>query len=725
MAAAAAVLGASLAVPGGAARATPADGPDPLRVDIRRLTPAVVPSADSSRSTVRIVGTVTNQSSEEWTDVNLHPVTSDQPITDRAALAEAAASDPATYIGDRITEAGTFDTVDSLLPGQSERFSLAIPRDQLDLPTTPGVYWLGVHAIGDSSLPRDGIADGRARAFVPQLPAGVGRPGRGPDGAGGRAPERVRTAVVVPVRAPVHHDPEGRVEDVAGWTRLLTEGGRLHDLLDLAGTSTGADLAWLVDPAVPATVAHLAAGNTARSLAPTGPGDEPGVAEEGPTPEESASEPDPAATPPDEDPLDGQDGELDEQEQAAAAAAQEWLDRFVDTMADREVLALPYGDLDVDAAAEHDPGTVATAVRRSDEVMGGLGVDAAPAITSVDGALSRKAVDLAPAEAVVLAEQSAFEAPPTTASSLVRVSGRRVLVTTAGTPAGPTPPRPDTPLALRQHLLSEAALAHLSGDLAPVVTVLPDTWHPEGASGLLPPGALRWLEAVEVGDLTSGRAPRTDAPLLRTAEQVARQLDLSAFVAASAVQGPAAVLDGILTQGSDVRAQVSDEALTTLSRASREHPQQALQRALAARRSLEAQLGSITLEAPESVTMSSATGSFAATLSNGLDQPVTVRVDAISDEDLQMAEEEVVELAPLARTRLILDVTTTRTGMHDVQLVVTDAEGRPLGSEASLPIRAARVSRIIWAIMAGGATLLFGAIAVRLVRRLRGGEAEE
>lgn len=708
-----AALGTSLVGQAGPALAAPAGEPDPLLVDITRLTPAVVPTGDA---TLRIVGTVSNQSTEEWTDVNLHAVTSDAPMTDADTLAEAAATDAATYIGDRITEAGTFDTVASLLPGETQRFVVEVPRTQLDIPSTPGVYWLGVHALGASSLPRDDFADGRARTFLPQVPADAGRPGRGP---AGKAPDQVGTAVVVPLRAPIHYTPRGRVGHPAGWTRTLSDGGRLHDLLDLAEGTAGVPLTWLVDPAVPAAVAHLAAGNPERSLAPPSDGDPDGEPTESPT--EAPTEDEPDATSSEGDADEGAPEEVDEAEQAVAAAAQEWLHRFRELMGEREVLALPYGDLDVDAAAEHDPDTIGTAVRRSREVLAGLGVDSAPAITSPDGSLSRQAIGLAPSDAVVILEDSAFETPPTTPGSLVRIAGHRVLVASSGASAGgPAPSRPDAPLALRQRLLSEAALALLAGDPAPVVAVLPDDWHPEDTAGMFATGALPWLDSVQVEELTDARAPRADTPLLRTQDQVDAALDLPAFVAASAMQGPAGVLDGILTNGSDVQTRVTDEALTTLSQANRTHPERSLARARAARAALEEQLRSITLEAPESVTMSSATGSFAATVANGLDQPVTVRVAAISDHDLQMAEEEVVELAPLARTRLILDVTTTRTGMHDVRLVVTDEEGRPLGAEAVLPIRAARVSRVIWAIMAGGAALLFGAIAVRLVGRLRG-----
>ena len=66
-------------------------------------------------------------------------------------------------------------------------------------------------------------------------------------------------------------------------------------------------------------------------------------------------------------------------------------------------------------------------------------------------------------------------------------------------------------------------------------------------------------------------------------------------------------------------------------------------------------------------------------------------------------------------------MTASRLGIHQVRLVVTDQDGTPLGGSASLPIRAAQVSAIIWYIMVFGAVLLFGTIAVRVVRQVRAG----
>lgn len=63
---------------------------------------------------------------------------------------------------------------------------------------------------------------------------------------------------------------------------------------------------------------------------------------------------------------------------------------------------------------------------------------------------------------------------------------------------------------------------------------------------------------------------------------------------------------------------------------------------------------------------------------------------------------------PLARSVVRYEASTTQAGIHNVRLAETTVDGVPIGSVAELPIRAGRVSAIIWIVMAGGALLLFG-----------------
>ena len=51
--------------------------------------------------------------------------------------------------------------------------------------------------------------------------------------------------------------------------------------------------------------------------------------------------------------------------------------------------------------------------------------------------------------------------------------------------------------------------------------------------------------------------------------------------------------------------------------------------------------------------------------------------------------------------------------------MTTDKRGTPLGATTGLTIRSAQVSNVIWLFLGIGCALLFGAIGVRLFRRVR------
>jgi hypothetical protein len=68
---------------------------------------------------------------------------------------------------------------------------------------------------------------------------------------------------------------------------------------------------------------------------------------------------------------------------------------------------------------------------------------------------------------------------------------------------------------------------------------------------------------------------------------------------------------------------------------------------------------------------------------------------------------------------VLLTARTDENGIHEVTLVVNDKRGTPLGASTALTIRSAQVSNVIWLFIGIGCALLFGAIGVRLFRRIR------
>jgi hypothetical protein len=670
---------------------------DPLAVTIDALTPSYIPN----KGPILISGSVTNRTEDAFTAINVHAFVSDAPITSSAELAENVLLDPEQYVGNRITTTGTFAHLDELAPGESSRFSIQVPRSEVAatsagvLAGTPGVYWFGVHALGDSVIPRDDTADGRARTFMPLVP---------------QTQKSVDTALVIPLRHQVAHEADGSIADVEDWARALGSGGALRSLVDFGASAGTRPVSWLVDPAVPDAVRALVAGNPPRSLDDTVGPDAPGGGES--PSEEPSGEPEPSESPTDD---------TDEQQPAPNAATEPgsiWLSKVQDALAGDDVLALPYGDLDVSAAAERNPQAYPLARQRSGTTLQPWDFPTIPAVAAPNGYLNPAAIDLVRRNSTILVTDRMFtdEAPP-----VARIGGRRLTVTSWSTEqGGPAPGDPLTAVALRQRILSEAAVRLLDPDRPPLVVVLPQNWHPDTTLGFFGGLEVDWLRLTGVDSISSRRGTPVAADSLDyPPAQVRRELDAANFTSATALAEIGETLQNVLTRNDTVARTVADESLTTLSYASRGNPNAARADADASHAWIAGQLGSIQVDAPRAVTLASSSGRFATTLTNRLDHPVSVRISAVTDEPLTIDAPETIDLAADSSTSVLLEAATDRLGVHNVRLLVTDEEGTPLGSSDQLPIRSVQVSQVIWLILAVGVALLFGTIAVRLFRRVR------
>jgi hypothetical protein len=683
------------------AAAAPAEDADPLVVHLDTIDPVVPRSGD-----VRITGTVTNVSDEPFTRINLHAFASQSPILDATALAASAEIDPAEYVGERVTVPGTFATVDTLEPGQSAPFADTVPVELLNIPDEPGVYWIGIHALGDSSVPRDGVADGRARTFIPVVDRGNGTQ---------------EVSVVLPIRHRVWYDAEGRVGGADRWAKRFAEGGSLDGVLDMAESAGTMPYSWLVDPAVLWAITRLSLGNPARTLA-ADPATEPE-----PSPTETPTDPESSTPTESLTPPVTPEAEPSEDEVALAAAATAWLTRFRTLVGTSSVLALPFGDLDVSAAVRHAPERYPEALARSTEVMSSLQVPAQLAVAPVDDVLSPEAIAATPDDVLVLMGDNAFAVPPSSRTSMVRLLGQKILVTSTGAESGgPAPTAANDPLALRQRLLSEAALRLNAGDTAPLVVTLPTVWRGRDAESFFAELDQPWLDLVPVTSVAARAATGVPATnLAYTDADLAAELPAGNFAVAQRAEDRASLLEAVLTRETTIEAQVRDEVMVTLSQQHRDRPRLALRAAARVDEVLRDDLASIRVEAPRAVTLSSDSGKLGATLVNGLDEPVTVRVSATTDGDLTLTGDQVRELGPRARSVIRFEATTEQAGIHEVRLAVTSVDGVPLGSTAELPIRAARVSALIWIVMAAGALVLFGMIGYRLPGQIRARRAEQ
>lgn len=642
----------------------------PLAVTIDQLTPSTI----RAKGRVTVTGTVTNNDAVPWLDVQVYPFVSSTPITTAAELDQAALSDPASDVGSRILTAGDFENLHDLAPGQSVGFSLQIPRKDLGV-REQGVYWFGVHALG--SGPTGRITGGRARTFLPLI---------------GRSSGTEQASVVMPIRGRVIRKPDGSLDRLDLWASELADNGRLGRLAQIA-PADAQRLTWLVDPAVLAAVEQLAGGNKGRSLGPT--------AGAGPTPS-----PSPAAL-----------VKTDDNLQSAVSEAKSWLALMLPMLKSGSVLALPYGDLDLGAAAAHGSSYYQVAVDRSHAVMSALGISATDVNAPIDGLIGSGGLGVTDPGTPMLVSDQAL--PSGIAAS--RVSADRwhlVVATSQASAGGPEPGDTLSGVAMRQRVLAEAAVRVLSPDQPPLVVSMPPHWPAYDAAGFASGLDVPWLSLSTPSDAALGAAevPLTRAQLVGPSAQPAHQVGKAAFDQVGRLVKAGHELQAVLPLDDQIGTVVTDEALTSLGYPARGGTGDA---AGTSYDWLRAKLGEIRLQTPSSVTLSGTSGRFAATIVNDLPQPVTVGVRADAAPGVRVGAPRSVEVAGHSRATILLTARSRKVGLHNVTLHLTDPKGGLLPDQAVVPVRAAQVSGIIWAFIGFGCTLLFGAIAVRITRRVR------
>ncbi len=655
---------------------------DPMLVRINSLSPATLP--ESGPVTIR--GSVVNRSEDTWTDPKVYPLNSTAPMTTVAELRAAAALDPTTFVGERITTPGVFVDLPDLAPGEKASFRLRVPRSELlanGLSGLPGIYWVGAQVLAaDEDGVRDGLAKGRDRMFVPLV---------------GEVEEPVSTSIVVPLRRTALSDEAG-LADPEAWATDLGPDGRLTNLVEFVDAADGLPVTWLVDPAVLDAAARLAEGNPARSITATLPAEE----EE----EESSG--------------GGASGEVGS---PLALAAEGWLEQVVESLSEHRVLALPYGDLDVAAAGSHRPGFYETARDLSLETLDELDITARSAVVPPSGLLNSAGLNAAAGSEVLVSDEALglAELPPDAGPpSMVLIGGELVSVYDSALTASAGPSRT---IQLRQRILAEAALRAIAGSDEGLLVSLPFDFDP-GSS------ASRFFAGLEQPylDLASGSpTPSADVgevtQLVYTQRQVERELDADAFDAAAALIESGESLDRVLPDNDEIGGRLLQEAMTTTSYLVRELPITANAAAADALTWSREQLSRVTIVAPDFVILSARTGPFAVTLRNRLPERVSIQIRASSNRRLTVEAPEEIILEPESQVSVNLSATARSIGVTSVRLLVTDEDGQPLGDQAEVSVRSNQVGRIIWVVMGVGVGILFLAIGVRLVRRVRGARA--
>ena len=152
--------------------------------------------------------------------------------------------------------------------------------------------------------------------------------------------------------------------------------------------------------------------------------------------------------------------------------------------------------------------------------------------------------------------------------------------------------------------------------------------------------------------------------LVYPASQEQLELDVPTFAAADGLIANGETLQNLLTLNDEVSAELAEQALTGVSYGAREaqlssraglNRSRALDAGPAAVRGDQRRPGRHPLQRD---------GDFVATVTNRLDQPVTVLVEARSDGGIEITPPEPVELAAKSRTSVVLDAHVRRPRCH-------------------------------------------------------------
>lgn len=676
-----------LAVPAGAEDPpTPAAEEDtsPLLVHLERLSPATIPT----KGRLVLAGTVTNNSEETWTAINVDPFISSSPMTTRDQLAEAAASDPEAEVGTRLIEPGQFDPIGDLDPGQSAPFRISLPVKDLigtEITGEPGVYWIGVHALGQNAEGRDTAADGRARTFIPLVD---------------NTTAQTSVAVVVPIRERVRRNPDGRVLSVHDWAQNLAPTGRLGRISGFLESAGVLPTTLLVDPAVLDAVDDLTKENPAVSLG-TNP-------DEGENPTESPS------------PSVSRDG-VDRFEPADLVNAQTWLNAVKAAAQRHTTLGLAYADPDTNSLARRRPQMLAGATNLSAQTFTELGIQAQPTTAPPNGWFDEDLLDRIDPESLLLVSD---HSAPRTRTRWTAATGQDLVFSDAQTSSGgPGPTAPTDALSMRQRILADAALRLPEGSTSPLVVQLPHDWDPgEGwqLADFFNELNQPWLNLVPLEHSDLSVEPEFTASLGYPKTVRREELGAANITAARTLIWTTTVFAKLLRTTNTIAHDLTAVALTAVSYHAREDPIMARQQVFATNDTMRGILGKVQVIGTDFVTLSGGSGTLAVTVVNGLDHPIVVGVEPqTANQGVRIDSTEPFEMAPGQRTVLRLHAESSGIGVDQIGLTPVTTAGTPLGTPLTFRLRTSQVGNLIWAVLGAGGLLLVVMIGRRILRGVR------
>ena len=514
---------------------------------------------------------------------------------------------------------------------------------------------------------------------------------------------------VLPVAHEIRRTPDGAVADATRLARATAPGGRLSRLLAFARASGSASVTWLVDPAVLDALQEIAGGNGGIDLAKESSG-EPS---EGASPRET-----PTAAPTTNPDVHGGPGPA--LTDADQANVKQWLSDWTETARTSNVLALPYGDMDVSSLDARHRGLLTSAWKLSDDVLSARSVPAAHAVAPVDGYLHPAAVSLLPRRTRVLLQDHGVAHQP------VRSLGIHYLYSSSGADSGgPGPGNRTSVLQMRQRILAEGAINVLRRSNDPLIVEFPDDWRAGSAaadatffSGLDVP----WLTTQSLPSGTrSDPAHKATRVRLDWPEKAASNLlpKLNLDTAGSLMA--LAQTTSVLFEDAAVARGLRTVALAATSVHVRDTPVEARVAVDDVDHWMHMMLDNIAVEGTDFVVLSGGSGAVTVAVHNGLDKAIQVGLRSRADDPKITFTKPatIIKLGAGSRATVRLHAHAGAVGVHEVTLSAVTKDDHAVGSPLVFSVRTSQIGRIFWMVLVGAMVLLAFLIARRVRQRIR------
>lgn len=629
-------------------------------------------------------GTVTNVASTRRLDVRAYEQLSPDPATTLEGLDTFANVSDDTGIGNPDLTPGEYADLRTILPQETRRFVIRVPYRHLLISGAPGVYRLGIKVLSTTPAGlRDPNRAGRAHTLLPLLPTGK------------RQPAPVQALTLLPLSAPVKRLTGGRFADDS-LVALLEVGGRLANELAWARGAAPDTVQVVIDPALLAAVKDMSNGYRVASRTP---------------------------------PYTSISGR-------GEAVASRWLATFQRVASRQHVMLLPWGGPAADSLiASGLPGPVLAAVRASAAYATASGLGNGVVGWLADGRSGLPAIDVMHRGGAIAQIVSQASLPglapdnppvrPSPSSAKIAVGGQRIPALVVGTTLGGVTTTADTSaLDFRQRLIAEATVRSVSGQTARVaVTALPFEWNPG------PPRRGQALAGAFATPLLIGQSVigAIDRPSIRydgavrPAPGPTRGLPVPVVGAIRSLRTSGGTLASILS--SSAVARLSFQRAYAMSGSAQwiDFPRAGASLVDGLATADRDALARVTVTGPPFVAMSSDSGRFPLTVTNGLGKTISVRL-AVTPENPALSISAVPTITLPAGSRRDIQVVSTATGsgVTSVRARLATPTGQQFGRTWKFDVRATQLGLLIWLVIGAGGMVLFSAAGYRIVRRLRG-----